>query len=807
MKTTYFYMAICTLCMATQTVAAQKTERLKGAAGNDTIKNVILPQVEVINKIKEKRGVTFFNAKQIEVMKASTLGETLSKIPGIQSFSFGPNTGLPMIRSLSGSRVKVLQDGIGLNNMSGITPTVNIAIDQDKLRGLEVFKGSATVLYGGKAIGGAINLRNGLIPQRVQGKQVEATAIAELASNSGTRQSFSVTGNIGHHLAWHIGAMYHHNKEVRIPGNSKSAMAYDTAKIAFDPMLQAMAQVDVNSEHVRNNTLYPYRYDWTKEYMEKNELSENDRYTFNSHYYDSHFNKVPIPANPIYVPGQDKVKDLYKDVVRSITDWGATKKGKITNSHSKGNAVETGLSYTSQFLNIGAGYRHTYSDYGIPGYAMTDILTSSHTHSDGTVHTIKKIEYAPINMRSAAHLGKLQAEVVNCVPLFPYIKIQGLLQHSQDDELLGSILANRLDASRHSMRIELNQSNLGYLNGVTGVDYDHRRVKSSGNLRYMPNNHSTEWGFFTSQHADYKFMHADIGYRHDQVWRQAMADTAYKAGRGVGNRKQADRHYALHQFNAHLRADLWNTGYLTASYSHSERSPEVNELYMSNVHFAIVTEEYGDDNLDKETANTIELGGGVNWKGLQLSVNYYNSYFNNYIYLRNTGFTRGGVIVREWHQGATQIYGVETQASYRLNLNHLGCWELSGYYDLVKNKNVSDDEHRRHQEGDYMPNMPTSRMGFALSGMLKNIAVNVDFDRYLKQKYLGKNLNPQVAFPSYNLLGARISYTMKFKHAGMELYLYGKNLLNEECRPQNSLLRYLAPLPGINIGGGIKVTI
>lgn len=39
----------------------------------------------------------------------------------------------------------------------------------------------------------------------------------------------------------------------------------------------------------------------------------------------------------------------------------------------------------------------------------------------------------------------------------------------------------------------------------------------------------------------------------------------------------------------------------------------------------------------------------------------------------------------------------------------------------------------------------------------------------------------------------------------MRYFVSGNNLLNVEARPQNSILKYLAPLPGSNISIGVKL--
>lgn len=163
--------------------------------------------------------------------------------------------------------------------------------------------------------------------------------------------------------------------------------------------------------------------------------------------------------------------------------------------------------------------------------------------------------------------------------------------------------------------------------------------------------------------------------------------------------------------------------------------------------------------------------------------------------------------MKEWRQSDTRITGWEAELAYTSAIGKDGAWELSSYFDLVKNTNTSEDRMRQWAEGDYMPNMPTSRYGAAARIGYKKIEVNVLFDRYLEQRYLGKNINPEPPMPAYSLLGARVSYKCNIKGLGFEYYVGGNNLMNVEARPQNSFLKYLAPLPGRNIALGIKTRI
>jgi iron complex outermembrane receptor protein len=87
-----------------------------------------------------------------------TLGGLLEHVSGVQNSAFGPNAGAPVIRSLSGNRVQILQDGQSILGMNAISGDINIPFDPLFVRSVTVNKSSDTVRYGGNAIGGSVEI-------------------------------------------------------------------------------------------------------------------------------------------------------------------------------------------------------------------------------------------------------------------------------------------------------------------------------------------------------------------------------------------------------------------------------------------------------------------------------------------------------------------------------------------------------------------------------------------------------------------------------------------------------------------------
>lgn len=117
----------------------------------------------------------------LEQQRAQTIGETVDRLPGVQSSYFGPNVGRPIIRGLDGPRVQVLAGGLSTLDVSTVSVDHAVTIEPFLADQIEVLKGPSTLLYGSSAIGGVVNVVDGRVPtQPVDG----VTGRAELSHNS-----------------------------------------------------------------------------------------------------------------------------------------------------------------------------------------------------------------------------------------------------------------------------------------------------------------------------------------------------------------------------------------------------------------------------------------------------------------------------------------------------------------------------------------------------------------------------------------------------------------------------------------------
>ncbi|TXH69119.1 MAG: TonB-dependent receptor [Lysobacteraceae bacterium] len=110
--------------------------------------------------------VEVLSGEALDEAMSTTLGETLTKLPGVQSSNFGAGVGRPVIRGLDGARVGVLSGGLSNQDVSTISQDHATAIEPFLADQIEVLKGPATLLYGSGAIGGVVNVVDGRIAER-----------------------------------------------------------------------------------------------------------------------------------------------------------------------------------------------------------------------------------------------------------------------------------------------------------------------------------------------------------------------------------------------------------------------------------------------------------------------------------------------------------------------------------------------------------------------------------------------------------------------------------------------------------------
>jgi iron complex outermembrane receptor protein len=131
----------------------------------------------------------------------------VAKLPGVQSPNFGPGVGRPIIRGLDGARVQVLSDGLGSGDVSTVSVDHAVTIEPFLANQIEVLKGPATLLYGSGAIGGAVNVVDGRIPEALPDAPLEGRAELRGGSVNDERTGMVRLDGYAGQFAFHFDAL------------------------------------------------------------------------------------------------------------------------------------------------------------------------------------------------------------------------------------------------------------------------------------------------------------------------------------------------------------------------------------------------------------------------------------------------------------------------------------------------------------------------------------------------------------------------------------------------------------------------
>lgn len=150
--------------------------------------------------------------------RQATLGGTLDLLPGVRGSSFGAGASRPVIRGQDGARVKVLSDGVDVLDASTISPDHAVTVEPMLIERIEVLKGPATLLYGGGAIGGVVNVIDKKIPTQVPADGYEGEL--EWRGNTAANESAGVFGlTVGSgNFAARVEGLKRNADEYEIPG-------------------------------------------------------------------------------------------------------------------------------------------------------------------------------------------------------------------------------------------------------------------------------------------------------------------------------------------------------------------------------------------------------------------------------------------------------------------------------------------------------------------------------------------------------------------------------------------------------------
>lgn len=164
-------------------------------------------------------GTSALSGEDLAEQARGQIGDTLLSLPGVSATSFSPGASRPVLRGFQGNRVAVLTDGIGNIDASNTSADHAVTIESLTVERIEVLRGPAVLLFGGQAVGGAVNAIDKRIPRAVPGESIHVDALAGYGSAADEWSGgVSVDAPIGSRFVIHADGSYRKSDDLRIGG-------------------------------------------------------------------------------------------------------------------------------------------------------------------------------------------------------------------------------------------------------------------------------------------------------------------------------------------------------------------------------------------------------------------------------------------------------------------------------------------------------------------------------------------------------------------------------------------------------------
>ena len=462
------------------------------------------------------------------------------------------------------------------------------------------------------------------------------------------------------------------------------------------------------------------------------------------------------------------------------------KEKRVGNTFSESENVNVGLSWIGERGFAGVSYSNRQDKYGLPGHSHEyeschphgDHLHcggddhSGHDHSGHDHNEDHAHENGPwIDMKTERY--DFRSELNEPFAGFKKLRAQASYTDYQHDEIEGSEAMTTFKSKGYEGRIELVHNPLAKWEGVWGIQASQQKLDVTGEEATLAPNETQKYSLFGVEHRQFGDFHVELGTRLDHQ----IVDV---------DSEQKDFDGNAFSYSGAVNWDFKPNYKLSLVGSHQERLPLAQELYAHGGHFATNTYELGNDGLDNEKSNNVELGLHYDDDKLSYHVHLYHNWFDNYIYAKTLDQYENFRLI-EYSQDKAKFYGTEAEVAYQFN----DIYKTSLFGDYVRGKIDSDNA----------PRVPAGRLG---------TRINADFDDHWSGSAEYSHVFNQDKFAAYehetqgyNMVNIGLAY--KYSLADRQeakVFFNANNLLDEQVYEHSSFLSNI-PQMGRNFVIGV----
>ena len=160
------------------------------------IEDVIATSSILGTKSQIENPIHVIDEETLNKSGSHSIGESIDNLLGVSNTDFGSIVGQPVIRGLSGARVKVLENGLVNRDVSGIGADHPIDIDLNNIQQVEIVRGPSSLLYSNGALGGIVNVVDNTITQEDFSEQEIKLGFEHNSVSDGDVHNISFSDNI-----------------------------------------------------------------------------------------------------------------------------------------------------------------------------------------------------------------------------------------------------------------------------------------------------------------------------------------------------------------------------------------------------------------------------------------------------------------------------------------------------------------------------------------------------------------------------------------------------------------------------------
>ncbi len=452
----------------------------------------------------------------------------------------------------------------------------------------------------------------------------------------------------------------------------------------------------------------------------------------------------------------------------------ANQRGFVPNSDMESWTINAGLGVILGESTFGASLGWYDTNYGVikrPG------LEHAHGEEGGEEEEGEEIVRIGLQQFRADFKG----DVYLGDGTFERLKLRVGYSDYTHTEFEGPEVGTTFDSTSVEARAELVQNTGGTLRGSSGIQYLHRDFFAVGAEAYVPPNLTDQFAVFTLQ---------EFGTGPFQIEAAARGEFTKVEAQTLGIERDYDTFSGALGF-VYEGVEGIRMG---INGSRAERAPSAEELFSNGPHIATQAFEIGDPDLETESAWGLEayargtIGAGT------FNFTVFKQWFNNYIFLEETGEEEDDLPVFEYLQQDADFFGIEADINYPVI-------DTEGFR-LITDLRASYVEAEL-ADGTAVPRIPPLSLLGALEAQTGAFDVRGEVQWFDKQDRVTTFETPT---DSFTLVNALVAWRPLADNQNVTLQLAADNIFDVNGRRHASFTKDFVPLVGRNFRASVRLS-